>query len=205
MNRIINYLDKLYSNPISELDYSNDFEFLIAVVLSAQTTDKKVNRVTKELFSRYDIKSLKDADINDIKSILRPLGLSSKKAEYIISIASDLYNKYNSNIPNDINELVKLKGVGRKTANLVLSTIYNKPLIAVDTHISRVSKRLGIAEINDTPKIIENKLYKLVPKDKLLKVHLQLVLFGRYKCKAIKPDCKDCELINICNYEKKNV
>ena len=144
MNRIFDYLDELFPNPKCELEYSSDFEFLIAVVLSAQTTDKKVNKVTKVLFSKYDINSLKDASIDEIKNILKPLGMSDKKALYIKNISRDLIEKYNGVIPNTIEELVKLDGVGRKTANLVLSTLYNKPYFAVDTHVSRVTKRLGL-------------------------------------------------------------
>lgn len=201
MNDIFKYLDELYPNPTCELKFSSNYEFLIAVVLSAQTTDKKVNKVTEELFNRYDINSLSNEELNVIEAILRPLGMSKKKAKYIKTISLDLINKYNYIIPNNINELTKLSGVGRKTANLILSTIYNQPLVAVDTHVSRVTKRLGIAEYKDTPIKVENKLYKVVAKDRLLRTHQQLVLFGRYKCKAINPICIDCKFKNICKYK----
>ena len=146
MNRIFDYLDELFLNPKCELNYNNDFEFLIAVVLSAQTTDKKVNLVTKELFSKYDMYSLKEADIKDLESILKPLGMSFKKASFIKSISKDIVEKYNGKIPNDINLLTSMNGVGRKTANLVLSTLYNEPYLAVDTHVERVSKRWGLVK-----------------------------------------------------------
>ncbi len=205
MNRIFSYLDELYNDPKCELYFNNDFEFLIAVVLSAQTTDKKVNKVTRDLFKKYDITTLKDADIKEIEIILKPIGIAHNKAKYIIEISRELYYKYNSVVPDNFLELTKLSGVGRKSANLVLSTIYNKPLIAVDTHVSRVSKRLGIALKKDSLLTVEKKLYKVIPKNRLLKTHHQLVLFGRYRCKAIKPMCKNCKLNNICKYEKRNV
>lgn len=205
MNNIFNYLDLLYPNPKGELNYNNDYELLIAVVLSAQTTDIKVNRVTKELFSKYDINTLGTAYISDIENILKELGMYKKKAVYIKHIAYDLVNKYNNKIPNSLKDLMKLDGVGRKSANLVLSIIYNKPLIAVDTHVSRVSKRLGLVNKDDNVLKIENMLYKIIPESRLLRTHHQLVLFGRYECKALKPNCKNCKLINICKYEKKNV
>jgi endonuclease-3 len=188
---------------VSELNYSNNFEFLIAVVLSAQTTDKKVNKVAEELF-KYNIKELIEEDIHTIEAILKPLGMAKKKALYVKNIAYEI-DKNNGIIPDTIEDLMKLSGVGRKTANLVLSSIYNKPYIAVDTHIMRVTKRLGISNMDDNEVEVENKLYKYVPNDRLLRTHQQLVLFGRYKCKAIKPNCKDCKLINICKYEKKTI
>lgn len=199
MNRIFDYLEELFPNPKCELEYSNDFEFLIAVVLSAQTTDKKVNKVTKVLFSKYDINSLKDASIDEIKNILKPLGMSDKKALYIKNISRDLIEKYNGVIPNTIEELVKLDGVGRKTANLVLSTLYNKPYFAVDTHVSRVTKRLGLVPDSFNTLQIEKTMYKIVPKDRINRTHHQFVLFGRYYCKSINPMCENCKIKDICN------
>lgn len=201
MNSIFEYFDTLFPNPKCELNYSNDFEFLIAVVLSAQTTDKKVNNVTKKLFKSYNINTLKDVNIDDIKKILLPLGMSNKKAYYIKSISFDLINKYNGVLPNNKNELMKLPGVGNKTANLVLATLYNKPYMAVDTHVERVTKRLGLVDAKDDVKKIEKKLYKIVPKDRMLITHHQLVLFGRYYCKSINPKCDICKLRNICKKE----
>ena len=199
MNRIFDYLDELFPNPKCELEYSSDFEFLIAVVLSAQTTDKKVNKVTKVLFSKYDINSLKDASIDEIKNILKPLGMSDKKSLYIKNISRDLIEKYNGVIPNTIEELVKLDGVGRKTANLVLSTLYNKPYFAVDTHVSRVTKRLGLVPDSFNTLQIEKTMYKIVPKDRINRTHHQFVLFGRYYCKSINPMCENCKIKDICN------
>lgn len=203
MKKIIDYFDLLFPNPKPELTYNSDFEFLIAVVLSAQSTDIKVNKVTKILFSKYDINSIKDEYKEDIINILKPLGMSKKKASYIIDISKDISNKYNNIIPNNRDELMKMNGVGRKTANVVLAQLYNKPYIGVDTHISRVSKRIGLAKEKDTVLTIENKLYKLFPKEKYNILHIQMVLFGRYYCKAKKPRCNECELKDICKYYEK--
>lgn len=198
MNEIFEYLDNLIPNPKCELNYSNDFEFLIAVVLSAQTTDKKVNIVTKELFSKYDINTLWKADTKDLISILKPLGMANQKSIYIKNISKTILNDYNGKIPSEFNELIKLDGVGRKTANLVLSTLYNKPLFAVDTHVERVTKRLGLVDENDNVLEIENKMYKLIPNDRINRAHHQFVLFGRYYCKSKNPECSSCGLKNIC-------
>ena len=202
MNNIFEYLDYLFENPKCELEYNNDFEFLIAVVLSAQTTDKKVNSVTKELFSKYDMYSLKDAPINDLINILKPLGMSIKKASFIKNISKEITETYNGIIPDDINALMKMDGVGRKTANLVLSTLYNKPYIAVDTHVERVCKRLNLVSKDANVLEVEQELYNIIPKDRLNKTHHQLVLFGRYYCKSIKPKCDTCKLKEICKKEK---
>ena len=202
MNNIFEYLDYLFENPKCELEYNNDFEFLIAVVLSAQTTDKKVNSVTKELFSKYDMYSLKDGPINDLINILKPLGMSRKKASFIKNISKEITETYNGIIPDDINTLMKMDGVGRKTANLVLSTLYNKPYIAVDTHVERVCKRLNLVSKDANVLEVEQELYNIIPKDRLNKTHHQLVLFGRYYCKSIKPKCDTCKLKEICKKEK---
>lgn len=205
MNKIFDYLDTLFPNPKCELIYSNDFEFLISVVLSAQTTDKKVNLVTKELFKKYDINSLMNADINDLINILKPLGMADKKAKYIKNIAKELNTKYNGKIPNNHDELIKLDGVGRKTANLVLSTLYNEPYFAVDTHVERVTKRLSLVPHNASVLEVEKRMYKLIPKERINKTHHQFVLFGRYYCKSKNPECINCKLKDICNYNRKIV
>ncbi|MBR6690577.1 MAG: endonuclease III [Bacilli bacterium] len=204
MIEIINYLDKLFPNPKCELEYTKDYELLIAVMLSAQTTDKRVNMVTRILFNKYDsLEKLSNADINDIIEIIKPIGTFNKKASNIISIAKSLINDKNGIVPNDRNYLENLSGVGRKTTNVVLSNLYDVPCIAVDTHVSRVSKRLSIAKKNDDVLIIEKKLNKKFPKEKLCRLHHQLVLFGRYYCKAKNPLCENCELKNICKEKKK--
>lgn len=199
---IIAYLDTIIPNPRCELEYSKDYELLIATMLSAQTTDKRVNEVTRALFKKYpSLKDLVYADIEDIKQIIRRIGTYNKKASNIKSIAKNLLEKSNGIVPNDRKFLESLDGVGRKTTNVVLSNIYNVPCIAVDTHVSRVSKRLGIAKEADDVVVVEKKLNKFFKDDDLCRLHHQLVLFGRYYCKAIKPECENCGLKKYC---KKN-
>ena len=203
MNEIIDYLDELIPNARCELEYNKDYELLIAVMLSAQTTDKRVNEVTKVLFKKYpNLKLLSEADINDIISIVKPLGIT-KKAYNVINIAKALENI--GYVPNEREFLESLPGVGRKTANVVLSNLYNEPCIAVDTHVKRVSIRLGIANENDDVYEIEKKLNKCIPSSKLSRLHHQLVLFGRYYCKAIKPNCHNCKLKKMCKKKGLNV
>lgn len=191
------YLDFLIPNAHCELNYTKDYELVIATMLSAQTTDKRVNMVTKELFQKYPtLTDLKNANINDIITIIRPIGTFNKKASNIIGIASSLEPL--GYVPNDREFLESLPGVGRKTTNVVLSNIYNEPCIAVDTHVKRVSIRLGIAKEKDDVLMIEKKLNKFFPKEKLCKLHHQMVLFGRYYCKAQNPSCENCGLKNRC-------
>lgn len=185
-----------------ELDYSKDYELLIATVLSAQCTDKMVNIVTKELFATYDLKSLALAGQKDIEKIIRPCGSYTKKSAYIISIAQRLIQDYNGIVPNNRKYLESLPGVGRKTCNVVLKNIYNEPCIPVDTHVERVCKRLGIAKRNDDPLKIESKLQKKIPKEKWNRVSEQILLFGRYHCKSINPNCENCLFKLDCKREK---
>ena len=203
MNNIIDYLDELFPNPRCELNYNKDYELLIAVMLSAQTTDKRVNMVTDILFKKYDsLEKLASADINDVINIIKPIGTFNKKASNIINISKRLIEDKNKVVVNDRTYLESLPGVGRKTVNVVLSNLYNEPLIAVDTHVSRVSKRLGIAKEKDDVLVVEKKLNKYFPKDKLNRLHHQLVLFGRYYCKAQKPMCDNCKLKEVCKKNK---
>lgn len=205
-NSIDLYLDELFPNPKCELNYNNDYELLIAIVLSAQSTDKRVNTVTPILFNKYNgLKALKKARLEDLESIIRPVGSFRKKASYIKNIAGILDESYNGVVPTNRDLLVKMPGVGRKTANVFLSEFYNMPYIAVDTHVERVSKRLKLASKNDDPLKIEKKLEKYFEKDTWARRHLQLVLFGRYFCKAIKPMCSSCKLKDICIEKNKRV
>jgi len=199
------YLDELFPNPKCELNYSNEYELLINIMLSAQTTDKRVNIVTKELYEKYNsLKSLSNADINDIKRIIHSLGNYNKKSEYIKEIVTTLVNKYNGIVPKNRLDLESLPGIGRKTVNVFLSELNIEPQIAVDTHVHRVSKRLNLANENDDVYETEMKLRKAFKKEDWNKRHLQMVLFGRYKCKAIKPECENCKLRNICKRSEKN-
>lgn len=204
MKQITDYLDSLFENPRCELNYTKDYELLISVMLSAQTTDKRVNQVTSVLYSKYSsLEALASADILDIIDIIRPIGTFNKKANNIKVIANRLLNDTNGVVINDRTYLETLPGVGRKTVNVVLANLYNEPLIAVDTHVARVSKRLKIAKENDDVLTIEKKINKKFPKEILNKLHHQLVLFGRYYCKAQNPECENCKLKEICKYNKK--
>lgn len=197
------YLDKLLPDAKCELNYSKDYELLIATVLSAQTTDKRVNVVTSVLFNKYDtLSKLKKAPIEDLSNIIRSIGSFRKKAVYIKEIARILDDDYNGVVPNNRKVLESMPGVGRKTCNVVLSNIYDVPNIAVDTHVERVSKRLGLAKIDDDVRAVEEKLKRKFDRNVWSKRHHQLVLFGRYYCKAISPLCYGCELKNICKFYK---
>lgn len=204
MNDIIAYFDELFPNPKCELEFSKDYELLLAVMLSAQTTDKRVNEVTKIIFSKYkNLEDLAKANINDVMEIIKPLGTFRKKSQNIIDIAKALID-IGSFVPNDRTFLESLPGVGRKTTNVVLCILYNESCIAVDTHVSRVSKRLGLANKNDSVLEIEKNLTKKFKNYDSFRIHHQLVLFGRYHCKAIKPNCPICKLKDICEEMSKD-
>lgn len=185
-------LDIMIPNPRCELNYSKDYELLIATMLSAQCTDKRVNEVTKVLFQKYTLEGLKDADVKSLEKEIYTLGSYSKKAKYIKSIAKHLLDDCGGKVPNDRTYLETLPGVGRKTASVVLSELFDVPTIAVDTHVERVSKRLGFAKEGDNLLEIEEKLKKELKEYEYNKVNHQLVLFGRYICKAVSPDCANC-------------
>ena len=203
MNNIVEYLDELFPNPRCELDYNKDYELLIAVMLSAQTTDKRVNKVTKILFDKYKtLNELKNAPLSDIEDIIREIGTFKKKSIFIKNIATSLINEQNGIVPNDKAYLETLSGVGRKTINVFLSEFYNVPSIAVDTHVERVSKRLRLAKSTATPLEVEKSLMKKIPQSLWIKTHHQLIFFGRYHCKAINPNCQNCQLTSICKYYK---
>lgn len=203
MNKVIyEYLDRYIPNPKCELNYNKDYELLLATILSARCTDKRVNKVTKELFNNYDIYSIANADTKEIESIIKSCGNYSKKSVYLIEVCKKLVKDNDGKVPNNRKYLESLPGIGRKTTNVVLKNLYNEPCIAVDTHVERVSKRLGLAKSSDTVKTVEKKLMKSIPKGKWNRVGEQLLLFGRYHCKSVNPKCDDCLMKNYCKYEK---
>ena len=203
VKEILNYLDELYPTAHCELNYNKDYELLIAIVLSAQTTDKRVNKVTKILFEKYPtLESLSNAPINDIENIIREIGTFKKKSVFLKNIATQLINEKNGIVPNDRKYLETLSGVGNKTINVFLSEFYNIPAIAVDTHVERVSKRLKLANSNDNVTEVEKKLQKKIPQDLWIKTHHQFIFFGRYYCKAMSPNCKNCKIQHLCEYYK---
>ena len=170
-------------------------------MLSAQTKDVRVNQVTKVLFEKYQtIEELAAAKVVDIEEIIKPLGTYRLKARNIVEIAKKLVLKP---VCNDREYLESLSGIGRKTTNVVLSELYNEPCLAVDTHINRIAKRLGFALEEDKVDIVERKLTALIPDKNVIHIHHQLIFFGRYHCKAINPNCKNCKLKDMCKYEKR--
>ncbi len=200
-----NYLDHLFPDPHCELLYEKDYQLLIAVVLSAQSTDKRVNQVTPILFTKYKtLEELKDAPLEELETLLRPIGSYHKKARYIKEIANLIVTNYKGIMPINRKILETFPGVGRKTVNVVFSEFYQIPAFAVDTHVERLSKRLKLAKEEDNVRQVEEKLKKAFPRSAWGKRHLQLVLFGRYYCKAVKPICADCQLRSFCTYQQKN-
>lgn len=193
------YLDSLFPNAKCELFYSQDYELVIAVMLSAQTTDKSVNAVTSHLFKKYPtLKSFVDADIKDIEKEIQSLGLYKNKAKNIKGIAETLYNDFNSVLPSDKNELQKLPGIGNKSAGVIRCEVFKIPDLPVDTHIIRISNRLGIATKKDEPIDIERKLKKIIPEESWIKSHHQLIHFGRYFCTARNSKCEECKIKKYC-------
>ncbi len=200
-DRILEYLEELFPNSVCELNYTKDYELLIAIMLSAQTTDKRVNLVTKELFSRYDsIKKLKDARYDDVEDIVHSLGSYTKKSRAVVNIAKQIDEW--GEVPKDRDLLEQLPMVGRKTVNVFLSEYYRIPNIAVDTHVERVSKRLGLARRNANVLEVERALKRKVPRELWCDTHLRMVHFGRYYCTAKNPKCDSCKIKDLCKIKK---
>ena len=196
---LFSYLDEKYPDAHCELRYTKDYELLIAVMLSAQTTDKSVNQATAILFSKYKtIEELAKADVGDVAFIIRHLGMYQNKARHVVEIAKILVEKYDGKVPNNPEALLAMPGVGNKTKNCVLAELYNEPLLAIDTHMQRVGKRLGIANENDSVEKIEQKYMAILPKERVVKTNHQIIWFGRYFCKALSPDCANCKLKEFC-------
>ena len=196
---IIKKLLNDYPNPKCELDYHSNFSLLVAVILSAQCTDKRVNLVTPVLFKKYnDVYAIATANLEDVEQIIKPCGFYHNKAKNIIDCAKQIVSKYNGEVPNTREQLESLCGVGRKTANVMLSLAFNKPAIAVDTHVFRVSQRLGLSENPKNELDCEKQLMACIDEKDWTKMHYILVLFGRYRCKAISPLCNDCPFNKEC-------
>ena len=195
------YFDYYIPNPKCELNYSTDYELLIATVLSAQCTDKRVNEVTKILF-KYNLEEISLMSIDGIEKIIRSCGSYTKKAVYVKNIADILLHDYNGKVPNSREILETFPGVGPKTCSVVLKNIYNVPAIPVDTHVERVCKRLGIVFNNATPRDVEYILKNEIPVDKWNRVSEQILLFGRYYCRAINPKCDNCLFKDFCKYKR---
>ncbi len=196
---ILNTLSQMFPDATCELNFKNIYELAIAVILSAQTTDERVNLVTPALFSKYpDIYALSKANVTEVESIIHSVGLYASKSRNIIKFAEKVLSDFSGVIPNTLEELITLPGVGRKTANVILFVGFNLPGLAVDTHVSRVSKRLGLVDENDDPVAIEFKLKELYDIEEWGPIHHYLLFFGRYLCLAKKPMCDKCPFIKIC-------
>ena len=197
---IINEFDKHFNDPKCELEYTKDYELLLSVMLSAQTTDKSVNMVTRELYKKYDtLDKLDTLTIDEIDNYIRRIGLHKTKSKYFKEIVTKI--KEIGYVPNDREFLESLSGVGRKTASVVLGMLFDIPSFAVDTHVYRVSKRLGITTMKDDVLKTEIKLKKYFDEDEWNKINSQMVLFGRYICTSKNPKCDKCHLKNICKYK----
>ncbi|WP_404452818.1 endonuclease III [Virgibacillus necropolis] len=199
-------ITKMFPDAECELIHKNPFELVIAVLLSAQCTDVLVNKVTKSLFQKY--KTPEDylaVPLDELQQDIRSIGLYRNKAKNIQKLCRSLLDEYSGEVPNTKSELVKLAGVGRKTANVVASVAFGEPAIAVDTHVERVSKRLGICRWKDSVTQVEETLMKKVPKEEWTATHHRLIFFGRYHCKAKNPNCPECPLLDICREGQKRM
>ena len=197
----IEYFKKEMPEPKTELDYKNSFQLLVAVILSAQCTDKRVNMVTPKLFETYPTPiALSNSTPEEVYKIIRSVTYPNNKSKNLVSMAKKLVEKFNSEIPEDSEKLQELDGVGRKTANVVTSVLFNHPNMPVDTHVFRVSARIGLTTNAKTPLEAEKQLTKQFPKDIIPLAHHWLILHGRYTCIARKPKCNQCGLISICKY-----
>ena len=201
---ILDYLDELFPHASCELFYTKDYELVIAVMLSAQTTDKSVNNVTRVLFNKYQsLDELEVAPLEDIEETIKQIGLYKNKAKNLKGIVHELITRFNYQVPSNKEELMTLPGVGNKTAGVIRAEIFKIPDLPVDTHILRISKRLKLAKKEDEPIDAEKKLKKLIPEERWIKSHHQLIHFGRYFCTARSPRCSECKIRDMCiNYSK---
>jgi endonuclease III len=199
-NAILAYFAENAPTPETELAYENPYQLLTAVILSAQCTDKRVNIVTEKLFKKFpNPEILAESIVEEVFESIRSISYPNNKAKHLVGMAKILVNEFNSEVPSSIEDLQKMPGVGRKTANVIASVIFNKPTMAVDTHVFRVSKRLGLVAKNlTTPLAVEKGLLKFIPEAQVPKAHHWLILHGRYTCIARSPKCQTCEISNLC-------
>ena len=201
---LIDLLNKSIKNPKTSLKYRNQFTLLTSVVLSAQCTDVNVNNVTKKIYKKYYTpKHFVDLGISKIRNLIKSIGLFNNKAKNLYYLSKILLEKHQSKVPNKFEELILLPGVGRKTANVVLNAAFDKPTIAVDTHVFRVGNRTGLSN-GKNPEQVENQLLKILPQRHIKKAHHLMLLHGRYICKSRNPLCKKCAINKICLYKEKS-
>lgn len=200
--KVLTGLDKMVENPRCELEYSSVFELLVAVILSAQCTDKRVNLVTRELFKTHSTpQDFVKIPLPELEEKIHSCGFYHNKAKAIKSASADILSRFNGQVPSNFDDLISLSGVGRKTANVVIAEGFKGDALAVDTHVLRVSNRLGLVKTQNPDKC-EEKLKKIFPKNRWSRLHYQMVLFGRYVCKAIKPDCEECYFKDECPHSR---
>lgn len=201
---VLDYFKQNVPNAETELTYSNPYELIVAVVLSAQCTDKRVNMVTPKLFKKYpDAKSLSKSTVEDVFELIRSISYPNNKAKHLVGLGQLLMSKFKGIVPSNVDDLVLLPGVGRKTANVVASVVFNQPKMAVDTHVFRVSARIGLTTNSTTPLETEKQLVKHIPEELIHIAHHWLILHGRYICTAKNPKCDICELKSACKSFKK--
>lgn len=206
MNFFLNYLQQLFPDAHCELNYRFDYELLIAVMLSAQATDKSVNKATEKLFNRYPtLLELSQARVDEVEQIIKFLGMFKQKSQRVVDIAKKLVTEFDGKVPKEKDTLTTFPGVGNKTANVVRAEFFKLNELPVDTHVERVAKRLRFANVNDSTLIVEQKLKKLVSSSIQIKTHHQMIFFGRYFCKSINPNCSMCLMCKECRYFKNKV
>jgi len=199
--RVISYFQKEMPIAETELEYNDPYQLLVAVILSAQCTDKRVNQITPELFKRFpSAETLANVDSAEVFDYIRSCSYPNNKAKHLVGMAKMLVNDFAGKVPDDIDELQKLPGVGRKTANVIASVVYNKPTMAVDTHVFRVAARIGLSTNSKTPLETEKQLVEYFPQELLPLAHHWLILHGRYTCLARSPKCSECGLTDVCVY-----
>jgi endonuclease-3 len=200
-DKVIAYFQKHMPVAETELDYTNPYELLVAVILSAQCTDKRVNQLTPAVFEKYPTSGhLAKAQPEDVFKLIKSCSYPNNKSKHLVGMAAMLEDEFGGVVPDDLKELQKLPGVGRKTANVIASVVYDKPAMAVDTHVFRVSARIGLTTNSKTPLDTEKQLVKYIPEDLLPIAHHWLILHGRYVCIARKPKCYHCGLKDVCDY-----
>lgn len=202
---VMQWFEQTMPEPDTELHFANNYQLIVAVILSAQCTDKRVNLITPALFEAFPTpQDMAAATFDEVRELIKSCSYPNNKARLLIGMAKKLVEDFNGEVPDEIDDLLSLPGVGRKTANVVLAVAYNRPAMAVDTHVFRVSERIGLTTDSRTPHQTEMALTKHIPADIIPKAHHWLILHGRYVCKARRPDCLNCGLTAVCRHYQKN-
>lgn len=203
--RVIEWFSESMPIAETELNYENPYQLLVAVILSAQCTDKRINQITPALFEAYPTpESMAKATVDDIYTYIKSVSYPNNKARNLHGMSRTLVEEFNSQVPSDLSDLLKIPGVGRKTANVIRSVIFGQSAMAVDTHVFRVSERIGLTTKSKNPRQTEETLVRYIPNELIGKAHHWLILHGRYVCKARRPDCLNCGLTSVCKYYQKN-